>query len=142
MRKLFFLFASIIFFSLQAKDDPKYAVSTIPAELKENVDIVFRKDEMIYKILSKSRATFYIHQVVTIMNQNGKGYARESVHYDKLSKVSFFKGTVYDAEGNVIKKLKSSEIYDGSAVDGVSLFSDDRFKAADLTQTSYPYTVE
>jgi hypothetical protein len=142
MKKLFFLFASLISFSVHAKDDPKYAVSAIPAELKENVDIVFRRDEMIYKIISRSRATFYIHQVITIMNQNGKGYARESIHYDKLSKVSFFKGTVYDAEGNVIKKLKANEIYDGTAVDGVSLFSDDRFKAADLTQTAYPYTVE
>jgi Domain of Unknown Function with PDB structure (DUF3857)/Transglutaminase-like superfamily len=122
--------------------DTKYPVASIPEELKRNADVVFRKDEARFTILSKSSANYYVHQVVTILNANGKDYAREVIGYDKLSKVNLFKGTVYDANGNVIKKLKSNEIYDQSAFDGFSLYSDNRLKAADLTQGSYPYTVD
>lgn len=120
----------------------KYAVTDIPEELRKNVNVVVREDHMSYKLYSPSKATLYVHQVVTILNEGGKRYASETVGYDKLSKVSTFKGTVYDASGSVIKKLKSSEIYDQSAFDGFSLYSDNRFKAADLSQGSYPYTVE
>ena len=44
-------------------------------------------------------------------------------------------------DGNVLKKLKTSDIYDQSQYDG-SLFSDNRLKVADLSQGTYPYTVE
>ncbi len=53
-----------------------------------------------------------------------------------------FKANVYDAQGNLIKKLKQSEIVDQSAISGYSLFEDTRVKYADLSQTTYPYTVE
>lgn len=120
----------------------KYAVTDIPEELRKNVNVVVREDHMSYKLYSPSKATLHVHQVVTILNEGGKRYANETVGYDKLSKVSTFKGTVYDASGSVIKKLKTSEIYDQSAFDGFSLYSDNRFKSADLSQGSYPYTVE
>src|SRR5687767_6437125 len=122
--------------------DPKYPVSAIPEELRLNVNAVFREDHMVFKIYSKSKATYYVHQVVTIFNEKGKKYASEVVGYNKLSKVRDINGTVYDAEGKQIKRLKNSEIYDQSAYDGFSLYSDNRFKAVDLAQGVYPYTVE
>ena len=122
--------------------DPKYPVSEIPAELKTNVNVVFREDQMIYKILSRSKAQQYVHQVITILNEKGRDYASEVVGYDKLSKVKDFNGTVYDAYGKQIKRLKNNEILDQSAFDGYSLYSDARLKAVDLSQGTYPYTVE
>jgi hypothetical protein len=122
--------------------DPKYPVSDIPEELKINVNVVIRQGEMVFKILSKSKASLYVHQVITILNDKGKEYASETVSYDKLSKIRDFNGTVYDASGKQIKRLKNSEIYDQSAFDGFSLYSDARFKSVDLAQGSYPYTVE
>jgi hypothetical protein len=122
--------------------DPKYPVSDIPESLKVNVNAIFREDKMIFTILSKSKASFYVHQVVTIFNEKGKKYASEVVGYDKLSKIRDLNGTVYDANGKQIKRLKNNEIYDQSAFDGFSLYSDNRFKVVDLAQGSYPYTVE
>ncbi len=61
--------------------------------------------------------------------------------YDKLSKITSFKGASYDPAGKLIRRLKSSEIYDQSAFDGFSLYSDNRLKAAQLGHGSYPYTV-
>lgn len=142
MRKilpLYFLFGSFHAFGWS---DPKYPVSDIPATLIENVNVVLRENHMVYTIHAQNRATLFVHEVITILNENGKHYASEVIGYDKLSRVTSFKGTSYDATGAVIKKLKASEIYDQSAFDGYSLFSDNRIKAAQLSHGSYPYTVE
>jgi hypothetical protein len=128
--------------TVYAGDNPKYSVNTISEDLKKDVNVVFREDVMIFKILSKSRSSHYVHQAITIFNEKGKHYASEVVGYNKLSKIKDFKGSVYDAHGKLIKKLKNSEIYDQSAFDGYSLYSDARLKAIDLSQGSYPYTVE
>jgi Domain of Unknown Function with PDB structure (DUF3857)/Transglutaminase-like superfamily len=122
--------------------DPKFPVSAIPEELKKNADAVFRQDEMTFTIISKSKASMHVYKVITIFNDKGKDYAVEVIGYDKLSKIASFKATAYDAAGNVLKKLKSNEIYDQSAYDGFSLYSDNRLKVAVLTQGTYPYTVE
>ncbi len=123
-------------------NDPKFPVSSIAEELKKNADIVVRQDQMKFTILSKSKANLRVYEVFTIFNDKGKDHATKVIGYDKLSKVVSFKATAYDASGSIIKKLKNSEIYDQSAFDGFSLYSDNRLKAAVLTQGLYPYTVE
>ena len=127
---------------LSAKENPKYPVSDIPEELKANVNVVIREDHMKFKIHERNRATHYVHFVVTIFNEKGNYYASTDVSYDKLTKVLDLNATVYDAQGNPIKKLKNKEIYDHSSFDGFTLFSDDRLKSIDLSQSIYPYTVE
>lgn len=122
--------------------DLKYPVSAIPENLRTNVNAVFREDHLTFKMLSRSKASYVVRQVITIMNGNGKHYATEVVGYNKLSKIKDINGTVYDASGKQIKRLKNSEIYDRSAYDGFSLYSDARFKMVDLAQGTYPYTVE
>ncbi|HEY3429128.1 MAG TPA: DUF3857 domain-containing protein, partial [Cyclobacteriaceae bacterium] len=42
----------------------------------------------------------------------------------------------------LIRKIKPSEVIDRSTYDGFSLYSDNRFKAVDLSQGSFPYTIE
>jgi hypothetical protein len=129
---------------VQAREDAevKYAVSEIPAELLEGVNVVVREDHMVFKINSISNATYRNHSVVTILNEKGKRYASETVDYSKLIRITDFNATVYDALGKPIKRLKNSEIIDQSAFDGFTLFSDQRLKHADLSQQTYPYTVE
>ncbi len=122
--------------------DPKYPVSAIPEELKKDVNVVVREDKMIYKINSRSTASLYSYFVVTILNGQGRQFALRSVGYDKLSKITSFKASAFDQAGQLIKKLKPSELTDESSFDGFSLYSDNRYKSADLRQGSYPYTVE
>lgn len=122
--------------------DPKYAVSEIPEDMKKGMYAVIREKESRFEIISVNNSRYYYHLVITILNPNGKSYAQEVVGYDKLSTIKSFKCTSYDAFGNVIKKLKQSEIRDMSAYDGFSLYSDNRLKIADLSQGTYPYTVE
>lgn len=137
------LFIVLVLIAFRATaNDPKFPVSAIPEDLRLDVNAVVREDKTIFRINSKSTATHYAYYAVTIFNNNGRGFAQKSIGYSKLSKVTLFKAAVYDAVGNLIKKVKSSEIEDGSAFDGFSLYSDNRYKRIDLTQSSYPYTVE
>jgi transglutaminase-like putative cysteine protease len=135
----------IIFLCIKASAMPadlKYPVSAISEEMKRDVNVVVRQDDRLFKILSAGKATYFVHYVVTILNEQGNKYASEVVGYDKLSRIVDFNGYAYDALGKQIKKLKNSEIYDQSAFDGFSLYSDNRLKAINLSQATYPYTIE
>ncbi len=128
--------------TLLAKDDPKYPVSSIPQNMKDGMYAVVREDFYRFEIISINRSRQKVHKVITILNENGKQFATEAVYYDKLEKVISISGIAYDANGVQIKKLKGNEIIDRSAYDGVSLFTDNRYKLMDLEQSTYPYTVE
>ena len=137
-KKLLFVFLMISFCANAG--ELKFPVSEIPEELKKDVNAVIREDKMVYRILSQSKASVYAYYAVTIFNERAKDYAARQVDYDKLTKVTSFSGSVYDATGNLIKKLKNNEIIDHSAYDG-GLYNDNRLKSADLSQGTYPYTV-
>nr|HPH45933.1 DUF3857 domain-containing transglutaminase family protein [Chryseolinea sp.] len=141
MKNLAIIFLALFVLTAKAAD-PKFPVSAIPEELKKDVNVVVREDQMRFTIVSQSKATLHVYFVATILNENGKDFAEETIGYDRLSKIIMFKGTVYNAQGELIKKLKTSEIYDQSAYDGFSLYSDNRLKHADLSQGVYPYTIE
>jgi|GEM_PF-2324456 len=142
MRSLLLSFVLLCAITSGVAGEKKYPVSDIPENLMKNAWYVYREDIGIFKIYAMNRATFSVRQVITILDPKGKGMATEVIGYSKLSKVRDINAVVYDAGGNVIKKLKNSEIYDQSAFDGVSLYSDNRLKAIDLQQAVYPYTVE
>lgn len=122
--------------------DPKYPVSDIPEDFSKGMYAVVREKSLVFEILDHNRSAYTYHLVVTILNSRGKDNAEAAVAYDKEMKVEYFRGFVYDASGNLIRKLKSSEVKDQSNVSGFSLFEDDRVKIADLSQVEYPYTVE
>ena len=122
--------------------DKKYPVSDIPENLKQGMYAVIREQQTRFEIKAINKSSHYVHYAITILNEKGKRYASEVVVYDKNRKIVTFKGTAYDAEGSVIKKLKQSEIYDQSSISGFSLYEDNRLKSANLSQTTYPYTVE
>ena len=134
--------AVMLMFSSHAKDASKYPVSGIPESLKKGAKVVVREDETIFKILSRKSATVHIHYVVTILNPNGKDYAEKFLSYDKMRKIRDLKAIAYDANGEVIKKLKTSDFIDQAAFDGFSLYSDSRIKGFNLSQSTFPYTVE
>ena len=126
--------------SAGARELPRFPVSSIPDDLKKGACAVVRNDAMAFTILTKSTASLRVHLVVTIFSDKGKGFARRTVFYDKLRKITSLKAQVLDADGMLIKRLKPNEIPDHSAFDG--LYADTRVKIADLTQGRYPYTVE
>jgi len=122
--------------------DLKYPVSEIPDELKTNVHAVVRCDQFEYTIESRHKATLRRKLAVTILGSKGSRQARLVLGYDKQTRIHLITAVVYDEDGKVIRKLKPGEIEDLAAQDGFSLYSDDRLKVADLSQSAYPFTVE
>ena len=105
-------------FSAAMAVEPKYPVSAIPEDMKQGMYAVVRESDFRFYIESKSQSSFYIRKVITILNANAKDEASIAIYYDKLRNVENFKANVYDAQGNLIKKLKQSDIIDQSAISG------------------------
>ncbi len=126
---------------LHSNGELKYPVSAIPNHLKEGMYAVVREESFRFEITSIRKSRYSVHEVITILNERGKRYAHSYIFYQKLSKVVSISSTVYDANGEVIKRLKNNEILDYPYASG-SLFTDDRFKYIDHSQTRYPYTIE
>ena len=120
-----------------------YKAETIPVALKENAHAVVRQHEVTFTVKSAGEASQRIRSVVTVLDKEGDSHATTVVGYDKLSKIVNLEGTLYDADGKLIKKLKKSDIEDNSTYTDYNLFDDQRVKSASFPkQLAYPYTVE
>ncbi|HTE32790.1 MAG TPA: DUF3857 domain-containing transglutaminase family protein [Chryseolinea sp.] len=122
--------------------EPKFPVSTISEDLKKGMYAVVREKAVTWSIENKESSVYSERTVVTILSSQAKDLASITIWYDKLRKIESFKAAVYDAEGNLIKRLKMNDLKDQSAISGGTLFDDNRVKYGDLSQTTYPYTVE
>lgn len=122
--------------------DIKYPINAIPEQLTKNANVVIRLDIGEFTIEKIDRATFKVHQVISIMNEKGSGHALVAADYDKLRKLTFKSAYVYNKTGEEIYKLKKSDIVDESNISGYSLYEDNRIQGIDLRQKDYPYTIE
>lgn len=141
-RILYTCFLLLAAAGLKAAEDPDYKVSSIPAALLKNADVVKRTEE--YTIKVEGLKDVYVTQrvAITVMNENGNDFAHIFENYGILRDVRSIKGALYDADGKQIRKLKSAEIKDLSGVENSSLMTDTRYKEHSFYHRIYPYTVE
>lgn len=141
MKKGIVFFALLMSVSVFA-EDPKYPVSAISESLQKDMYAIIRNEEVRYDV-KDTKSVKYVHKkALTILNSQANQYSALYFYYSKARRIQNLKITVYDAFGKAVKKVKSSEIRDQSAVDGFSLYLDSRFKYINLAQTTYPYTIE
>ena len=140
-RKILILLFALLSLTLFAQKN-KYVASQIVDSLTANANAVVRLNQLDITISSQRSMSIYIKRVVTVFNKNGLGAINAVSGYDKTSSINNIEAIVYDAFGNEIKKIKRKDFKDQSAVDGVSLFSDDRVVFLDYTPITYPFTVE
>lgn len=126
-----------------AQAQVEYQPLSLPSAMTENAHAVIRRYETTFTVKSPDEATQRIRRVVTILDGQGDDLASLSVGYDKLSRINDFTGTLYDATGKVVKKLKKTDIADLSTYMDYNLYDDQRQKVARFPrQPGYPYTVE
>lgn len=135
---LFFFFFCVSLFGQKAN----YNSAVIPDSLTENANAVIRVSEMNLDIKSAKDLTVSGTYVVTVLNSSGDGFKREKILYDPDIKIKKAEIIVYNAQGKEIKKYKKKDFRNRSAVDGGTLYSDNRELYVDYTPVAYPYTFE
>lgn len=134
----FFLFVLISCFSFSQK----FKFSEISPELLKNADAVARLDAMDIQISAINKMAYTAHSAITVLNKDGDNFARTRAFYDKEKRIKKIEAFVYDAEGNEIEHIKKKDFRDIAAVDGFSLYLDDRLLFHRYVPIQYPYTIE
>ena len=122
-----------------------FKVSGISPGLLTDANAIIRLDETYWEIISKGEAKKRIRLVVTVLNEKGEDQHNQlMVSYDKFTKILDIEGNIYDADGKLVKKLKSADIKDYGYGGSGDEITDARIKLADFGKKSYsyPYTIE
>lgn len=144
MYKIILIQVIFLFFQVygMAEKKPKYKASDIPEDMTKNALAVVRNYEQIFTLHSIKSANLSIKYAITVLDKNGSTYAQLNEYYDKLNNIKEINAIIYDQNGEVLEKVKNSEIKDYSAVSGFSLYEDNRRKFYNPDLDSYPYTIE
>ncbi len=135
-----FRFIFLLFpFCLTAQN--KYAVADIPPELLHHAHLVVRSSEQVYTIKSTRDARYSVKKAITILNEKGDYAAQEVCFEDKFCKVKRLEARVYDANGQLVRESKKSDIIRTDAQSEYE-FTDNHYMALSMPFSAYPYTVE
>ena len=135
--------ALLLLTSMHAKaDNIGYSVFFIPKDLVKNANSVCRVDEREFELKSAGEAIFRRKYAITILNESAARYAEFTQHYNRFFEIREITGTLYDANGEAIKKVKRKDIQDQTGMDDASLVDESRFKVHNFYYKQYPYTVE
>lgn len=119
-----------------------YPASTIADSLKKNANAVVREYLIDYTYQTPTSNRLKHREVLTVLNKNGDEEAVFSEYYDKFRKFNSLVINLYDGDGNLIRKVKPSEILDLPGSKEYDLYSDIRYKYFEPLVSVYPYTIE
>ncbi len=125
----------------QAYSQNKYSTSSIPEALKKNANSIVRSDKTTINIPKQDKLIYTRHRAITVLDKAGNKHVDAFVGYDKSRKIKKIQAVVYDAEGKEVEKYKKNDFKDVSAVDGGTLYSDNRIKYLPYNPKKYPYTI-
>lgn len=140
MKRMLFIGGFLLAAYFSIAGDIKYPVAAIPAGLLKNANAVKRMEEVEIEIAGPKEVYYRYRYALTILNEKGEDYAGVMERYDQLQHIVTFEGALYDEKGNLLKKVKTKDVQDLSAVDG--LIDDNRVKSYSFYYRSFPYTVE
>jgi hypothetical protein len=138
MKHILAIFFLLPFLGLSQSE---YVVSNIPDDLKKDANSIVQKESVVIELISPKKMLITSEIALTVLNKNGNGHLSPYAHYDKSTKIKSIEGIVYDADGEEIEKFRRRDFIDLSAVDGGTLYSDNRVMAFNYDPSGYPYTV-
>lgn len=125
---------------IQAQN-PEFSVAEIPAHLTGQADAVTRFSETRIEVVDSRRMTMQVKEAVTVLNPRGDQYGAISVFYNNSQKINDLTAEIYDASGNLVRRVKQKDFMDQSAIRDYSLFEDIRVKYLSPSVGAYPYTI-
>ena len=142
MKKIYLVLLSTICICAYGSEDPNWSVASIPAELKVKANAVVRFEDVTLTVTPNGKSELKARIVTTILNENGEQFGYFVKSYNKYVSIFGLEGVVYDQFGKKIKRIRSDDFNDFSAIAGFSIYDDNRVKASNPQVGSYPYTVE
>jgi Domain of Unknown Function with PDB structure (DUF3857) len=141
MKSKLSLIFSFLIFNLAYSQNLEYTVLKISDSLKQNANAVIRLNQLDINISSQRKINIKNKRVVTVYNEKGLSAVDAIENYSKASSIINIEAKIFNAFGMEIKKIKRKDFRDQSAVDGGTLFSDNRLIYLDYTPTEYPFTI-
>ena len=123
----------------QNKED--FSALTVDPALSKGADSVLRYEDITLDFSDEGKLKTTIDRIVTVYNKTGLRDVRAFAYYDNNSKVKAIEAVIYDLMGNESSTIKKRDFKDYSAVDGGTLYADNRVMALDYTPTRYPFTI-
>lgn len=139
-RKIFLFLISQLVLTVVASKAQQFSVTNISVELKEKANVVKRLENVHFDIIDPTHTILKRRYALTIFNEQGAEFSDFRMLYSKLSSLKSFNGTLYDAEGKEIQKIRWKDLKDESAVSG-NLMDDFRIKKYELYHLNFPYTI-
>ncbi len=135
---LFLLVTPLLTFSQTQKD---FSALGVDSALSEGADSVLRYEDVTLDFTDDGKLKTTIDRIVTVYNKTGLRDVRAIVYYDNNSKVTEIEAVIYDLLGQEREKIKKRDFKDYSAVDGGTLYADNRVMVLEYTPTRYPFTI-
>jgi len=118
-----------------------YPIDQIPTDLKQDAYAVVRSNKTDVQLNSITEFKYTNEVVISVLDKSGDDYVDAYQYYDPNTKIDLFEAEIFDGSGKSVKKYKSKDLSDASAVSGGQLYTDNRIKYLEFTPTFYPYTV-
>ncbi|TAG05233.1 MAG: DUF3857 domain-containing protein [Cytophagia bacterium] len=114
--------------------------NSVSAFLLENADAIIRNEETQFIIQDKGQGIIKVKYVCTILNKDGDDEGVITLSQGKLEKIQSLEGKLYDADGNLVAKLKKSDI-ENVGYQASYEVNDNKTRVAKFSYAKYPYTV-
>ena len=114
--------------------------TSFPAEITEKAYAVIQSNEIDFICESATNALKKESYTVTVLDEKGKEAAHFLCMCDQFSSLNKFSGEVYDRTGNLIRKIKKSELKMSEYSSGLT--TDDYMYFFECNIGQYPYTVK
>ena len=115
----------------------------IPDSLYADANAVVRYEHTLCEIRELTKKLVSKDAAITVLDEGGKSKGIVQIYYtDKSDNIKNLKIEIYNAKGELIKKVKKKQIMDLSVYDGFSVANDARQKYFSYTSNEYPYTVK
>src|SRR5690606_5255053 len=116
---IFVLLSTIYSFS----QENIYSSISIPENLRQNANAVVRLHEVNVSVNSINNMDVSERRIITVLNKEGNNNVDAFLHYDTNVKIKSLEVLIYNQLGVQIKRIKSNDFKDYSAVDGGTLYS-------------------
>ncbi|MEO7445076.1 MAG: DUF3857 domain-containing protein [Ferruginibacter sp.] len=139
--KLFILYIfSLLVLTETSAQQSAIVKEIIPLSLRQNAHAIVQESNELFEIKSKSKAYYSVHQVITVLDEQGKDYLRFIEYSDKFHQLQDVEIRMFDAQGNQQKKYSKKDLISFYAGDG--LVTDTRLYVQQFSTSVYPVTVQ